>query len=236
MCGGNWQAQQTLSGQCAGAGRFWIRFAWNGSLHGRPIGANEGSQSLDRSRYEVPMKDRITPLIAAYIDLESRVQEQLTARCAAHCRNCRSVCCKIEYCRESLESPFLVQVRKTITSKAIWHPENGWLGDHGCVVPAGRPPVCYAFCCEAIMASHPTPLARYALNVLAHVLTYAGRRARGNRHLVELNDLNALNTQGIIRQVNTAESLLDQLDDYWSTGKVLETTLWRNVCRPVHER
>jgi hypothetical protein len=166
------------------------------------------------------MNDRFIPMIEAYIDLEQRVQTQLSMCCADHCRRCPAVCCKVDYCRESLESPFLRRVLNQGQSKPTWHPERGWLGDRGCVLPAGRPPVCYAFCCNAIMAAQPTPLARHALNMLANVMTYAGRRAYGNRHLVELNDLNVLNIPRITRQMHTAEGILQQLVQYWKTGKV----------------
>ncbi len=180
------------------------------------------------------MDDRLTPLIEIYVNLEIRVQELMRTRCAEHCRKCPTVCCRIDYCQESLESPFLARVRLQAGQNPQWHPERGWLGNRGCTLRAGRPPVCYAFCCNTILAAQPTAFDRYAVDLLAMLMTFAGRRARGDRHLVELGNLSALNIRRITHQLQTADRVLDQLLRYWSAGDA-PSMEWCRKIRPFRQ-
>jgi hypothetical protein len=167
--------------------------------------------------------------LSAYVDLERRVQKRMTALCAERCRRCEKVCCKFDYCRESKESVFLRQVYDHLATPSAWRTDSGWLGPKGCTLPAGRPPVCYAFCCDAIRAAQPNPMARYALDLLSDLITYAGRNARGNRHLVEVTDLAAINMPRLTKQLRLAEKIMEQLADYWDSKIEIDLAM----CRPV---
>ncbi len=175
------------------------------------------------------MPDSLSPLIADYIILESRVQRLMAARCRDHCARCTAVCCRIDFCRESLESPFLQRVRRQAPRRPAWDPRQGWLGANGCRLPAGRPPVCYAYYCKTISAAQATAADRHALDALARLMTFVGRRARGSSHLVELSDLGMLNVRRLAQQMKTAETALGQLQRYWSAGEAPSIEILQQV-------
>jgi hypothetical protein len=104
--------------------------------------------------------------------------------------------------------PFLSEVRRRFAAQARWNPERGWLTPTGCGLAAGRPPVCYEFLCRTILEGQPSPLVQSGLAALAMLLTHAGRKASGRRHLVELTDLGTIHVGRLARQLAQARSLL----------------------------
>jgi hypothetical protein len=132
--------------------------------------------------------EELSKIIREYVAFEKIVRLQITAICAPHCSNCNTLCCGPDYCRENIDSPFL----KTISSKRrppkAFSPDHGWLTPAGCALTAGRPPVCYQFNCDKIMDALPGEFSRYLIRVLSSLVSYIGKRALGNRHLVEIMD------------------------------------------------
>jgi hypothetical protein len=154
--------------------------------------------------------------VAAYGRLEEEIRGRMTALCAPVCARCAMPCCRIHFCRESLESPFLTSVRTRFAPDAQWDSAVGWLTPHGCRLSAGRPPVCYEFLCRSLEAHQPTPLHREALRLLSKLMAHAGASARGRRHLVELNDLSRLNFKRLTVQFDQARAALMQLQNFWA--------------------
>lgn len=159
-------------------------------------------------------KSQLELVVKQYADLERRVQRLMNAACASTCAACAKVCCRPEMCRESLESPFLIMVRTSGSNGTFWNKSRGWLGPKGCRLHAGRPPVCYEFLCQDILANQPDENSRTQLKALAYVLTQMGRRALGSDHLVEImtqERLARLGTQRLAVRLDRAEaSLLEQ--------------------------
>jgi hypothetical protein len=153
--------------------------------------------------------------VATYGRLEGEIRGCMTALCGPVCTRCAMPCCRIDFCRESLESPFLTSVRARFAPDAQWNPAAGWLTPHGCRLSVGRPPVCYEFLCHNLEAHQPTPLHREALQLLSKLMTHAGACARGRRHLVELNDLSRLNFKRLTVQFDRARATLIQLQRFW---------------------
>lgn len=153
--------------------------------------------------------------VAAYGRLEMEIQGCMSALCIRMCARCLLPCCRIDFCRESLESPFLVDVRTRFAPDAHWDAAAGWLTAQGCRLPAGRPPVCYEFLCRDLEENQPTPIHCEALRRLSKLMTQAGACARGRRHLVELNDLSRLNVKRLTVQFERAWTALAQLKRFW---------------------
>jgi len=128
----------------------------------------------------------LAALARRYAALETRVGRLMRRACGPVCAACAKVCCRPEMCRESWESPFLALVRGRSGANAPWCPQRGCLGPQGCLLAAGRPPVCHEFLCQAILAAQPDDASRQRLRDLARLLTQAGQRALGGDHLVEI--------------------------------------------------
>jgi hypothetical protein len=103
-----------------------------------------------------------------------------------NCSSCITTCCKAEICYESIESPFLSRLRKIFPPSVSFSETDGWLTESGCVLKAGRPPVCHEFLCNTIIDEQPTSLHQSVIKVLSQLMTYIGKNALGRRHLVEI--------------------------------------------------
>lgn len=160
------------------------------------------------------MSDLIDELVERYGRLEMAIQKRMNASCAPFCTVCQSPCCRIDFCYESLESPFLEAVRSRFAPGAAWCATSGWLTPSGCMLTAGRPPVCYEFLCGAILTAQDAGEQLAALKQLAMLITIAGRRARGSRHLVALSDLSRTNTPRLLTQVARSQIALQKLFEH----------------------
>lgn len=153
----------------------------------------------------------LSAILTAYGQLEIEVGQCMQHACGPFCGQCEAICCRSVFCRESLESPFLGAVRKRYSPEASWNEAQGWLTPSGCSLSAGRPPVCYEFLCRPLVEARPAGPARTSLVALARVMTDAGKNAAGRRHIVELDNLQKINSGRVIRQLDRAKSVLDGL-------------------------
>lgn len=150
-------------------------------------------------------------LVEQYGRLEMAVQQRMNACCAVFCSACTVPCCRVDFCRESLESPFLAAVRNRFAPAALWDPATGWLTPTGCGLAAGRPPVCYEFLCGPILTARNGDQPLAALKQLSMLITAAGRRARGNHHLVALSELSRINLSRLSAQLTRSHEALTRL-------------------------
>jgi len=130
------------------------------------------------------MKKELKHLIEEYTALEREVQNLVSAQCGPICELCTvACCCRADICEEALGSPFLrlLHGRNELESDAY-----GFLTENGCTLKTGRPPICYEFFCDELMATQPDELHRDLLRILGRLPTYAGENAHGNAHLVEV--------------------------------------------------
>lgn len=125
--------------------------------------------------------------VTRMIKLEKSVQTLMHQATGPLCAGCKKVCCQPEICVESLESPFLSWVRNQ-AEMPDFSPDSGWLCEFGCALEAGRPPVCYEYFCDHITEPLADAQQKWRLTVLGHLVSHAGKRALGDRHLVELNE------------------------------------------------
>jgi len=133
--------------------------------------------------------DELEHILREYAAFESEVRVFSSELWFQWCSNCRDVCCKAEYCRETYESPFLCLLLKKHSRRAYHNAQKAWLGEAGCKLSVGRPPVCYEFLCGNILEAQQPGMHRYAMIVLAKLMSHVGKRALGSRHLIEVMDL-----------------------------------------------
>jgi len=165
-------------------------------------------------------------LARAYGRLEQAVSTRIKALCGAFCAHCASVCCRPVFCAESLNSPFLRLVIRSCGPRVRWDKNTGWMSPDGCRLTVGRPPVCHAFFCRAIAASRTSEAQRTALELISNLMTVIGRHALGSRHLIEVEQLDRIDTQRLSNRFESGHALLAALDPILNdpgTGRCTDT-------------
>ena len=127
-------------------------------------------------------------VVLKYCHLELEINHTMSSICRPFCQSCKSVCCKAEFCIESIHSDWLRLVREVGNHSFDQFDETrGWLTPNGCRLSAGRPPLCYEFLCEKILENiTPGPFSS-SFKELSKLLSMAGKNALGTRHLVTLS-------------------------------------------------
>ena len=163
------------------------------------------------------MKVDINRLVLRYGQFEKRVRQWTENVCRPYCSTCRHVCCRNHFCIEVRQSAFLARVANQFSAQAVFNPTHGWLGQTGCTLVAGRPPVCYEFVCRAIVDGvDGESLRHHALLVVSMVMTFVGQKAIGGRHVVEAtrpDDLNRINPKRFLNRLDQAEAAFDLAAD-----------------------
>jgi len=168
------------------------------------------------------MKTKLKHLIEEYAELEREVQVLVSAQCHTGCELCTACCCRADLCEEALESPFLCAVhgRSELDSDRY-----GFLTERGCALEIGRPPVCYEFFCDELMAAQPDDLHRDVLRILGRLPAYAGKNAHGDAHLVEVmqkEELEHMAFQRLEKQMQNAREALACIQTFYNEGALPE--------------
>lgn len=151
--------------------------------------------------------DPLASIIPDYITVEQKLLARVREVCLPFCSRCAVTCCAEQYCRESLESPFLM--RLVNLQELTYDHVNGWLGDRGCRLEFGRPMVCYEFFCQrfltddVFMSSDIRELIKAFINI--------GGRARGTHHLICVLDPAAVSPSKIIKIRDRIRTLNNRL-------------------------
>lgn len=165
------------------------------------------------------MKTELKHLLEEYSELERGVQELVSAQCGAVCGLCTvACCCRADICEEALDSPFLKLLHKR---NGLESDGYGFLTESGCALPIGRPPVCYEFFCEEVLADQPDNLRCKLLKILGRLPAHAGQNAHGEAHLVEIMDeevLNHLAFQRLEKQMLECFQALEILRTFFNEG------------------
>ena len=170
------------------------------------------------------MKRELKHLIEEYTELEREVQELVSAQCREVCGLCTACCCRADLCEEALESPFLCAVHG---KDELDSDRYGFLTETGCALEIGRPPVCYEFFCDELMAAQPDDLHREVLLILGRLPAYAGRDAHGDAHWVEImqkEELEHLAFQRLEKQMQNAREALDCIHTFYNEGALPENS------------
>ncbi|MBI9019762.1 MAG: hypothetical protein JEZ10_00700 [Verrucomicrobia bacterium] len=155
-------------------------------------------------------------LIEQYTRLELDVQELVNAQCNELCVQCGICCCTAIICEEAIESPFLKLVHQ---QSNLFNDRYGFLTEKGCLLDAGRPPVCYEFFCADQLFHQPDELHGKLLRILGALPNHAGKQALGDIHLVDIrneNDFERLNFQGLEKQLQESFQCLEILRGFFN--------------------
>jgi hypothetical protein len=137
------------------------------------------------------MNDLPEGFISAALDyqfLEQKIRRLISWVCFPFCSECGGFCCKKDICHESLNSFWLKFMWKIYNhNSSRYHDSRGWLSSNGCLLPVGRPLVCYEYICDSILEKISEKSHLKCLKELSRLLTLAGQKALGNSHLVTLS-------------------------------------------------
>jgi hypothetical protein len=162
-------------------------------------------------------------ILKYYAAFESEVRVFSSELWFPWCSNCREVCCKPVYCRETPESPFLFLLLKKYSHRVFNSPQKTWLSETGCKLAIGRPPVCYEFLCATILEAQQPGIHRYAMIVLAKLISHIGKRALGSRHLIEVmdpDDLKKIRYSRFQKRLTEARNAFDVLQLFFKGHKI----------------
>ena len=152
-----------------------------------------------------------------YAAFEAEVNAYAIAIYLNHCATCKGICCKADYCEESITSPFLRRLRQHFVPDAVYDSERGWLTKTGCALPVGRPPVCHQYLCDTILSIRSEPEFRYALTLLSNLVNHIGKKALGRKHIVELqefSELKRINFTRFEKQLDEAQTAFKRVRVY----------------------
>lgn len=158
--------------------------------------------------------------IALYIELERAVQELIAMHCASFCALCTACCCRADICEEAIDSLFLQRLHRR---HQLDSDRYGFLDTTGCTLSAGRPPVCYSFFCDELLAAQEDGLQRDLLRLLGRLVSLVGEQALGPAHLVELMDeecLAKINYDKLARRVERALDALELIRSGLQSGRL----------------
>jgi hypothetical protein len=149
----------------------------------------------------------LTDLLDRYVCLERKIQSLISPLVLRYCAVCAGTCCRREICEESIESEFLALL--VTRQKIRYDDRNGWLGPDGCRLEYGRPPVCYDFFCEDIMANKLFQASQ--IGKMTRDFASIGNKVYGNTHLICLTDLDVLTPKKIDRLCDNITALIQRV-------------------------
>ena len=173
------------------------------------------------------MTAELIHILEEYAAFEAEVRQQLANICAPYCSICVRVCCRPEYCRENIDSPFLTLLSSGNSTNSVYSADRGWLTSSGCALSVGRPPVCYQFICRKIFDSLPDDTHRYLLGVLSELVVHAGKRAFGGNHLVEIMEvgkLERIDAKRLGNRLTEARNALEAIRSFAGYGALPDST------------
>lgn len=164
----------------------------------------------------------IDQILTPYSELETDIQRLMKALFSETCGICTACCCRADICEEAVESAFLNKLlqRQQLTPKDM-DERFGWLDLHGCSLDYGRPPICYAFFCDELLARLPDEETRYAVKILGNLIHHVGHRALGSRHLVEIMeeaDLEEIDRSRLLGRLEEARNAFAVIEQFVESG------------------
>lgn len=157
-----------------------------------------------------------------YAALESRIRAVMLRLFSETCGMCTACCCRVDICEEAHQSAFLsLLLSKQGLSASDMDDRFGWLDLHGCSLKVGRPPICYAFFCDELLARLPDDQSRWVTKILGRLIDYVGEDAANGVHLVEISspsDLERLDITILTDRLTHACTAFDVIEQYVETG------------------
>lgn len=159
----------------------------------------------------------LSKIMEKYAAFEAEVNSYAVTIYLNHCSTCKGICCKPEYCEESITSPFLCRLRQHFVPDAACDSARGWLTQTGCALSVGRPPVCHQYLCDTILSMQPAADFHYALSIFSTLVNHIGKKALGRKHIVELQEasgLKRINFTRFEKHLNEAENAFKRMRSF----------------------
>jgi len=162
--------------------------------------------------------------IDGYIELESQVRRLQTGLFSETCGLCTACCCRVDICEEATQSAFLSMLlkRQQLAEKDL-DERYGWLDQQGCTLEYGRPPVCYAYFCDQLLARLPDDETRDMIRLLGRLMEYIGENAMNGLHLVEImnpEDLLRADFEVLNDRLEEARQVIEVIEQFIETGRL----------------
>lgn len=155
-----------------------------------------------------------------YQSLEQKVNQLVVRVCRPFCSSCSKCCCRTDFCSESFDSYWLKMTWKLSGHNPSYYDDSiGWLLSDGCRLDTGRPPVCYEYLCNRIIAEIPGDRLN-GVKEVSRLLSFAGKNALGNRHLITLSSeqiLTRMNIKKLRKQIARSLHLLNKHESQFPT-------------------
>ena len=163
-------------------------------------------------------------LLPLYAELEILIRRIMTSLCSDTCAMCTVCCCRADICEEAVESAFLSRLltRQGLAANDM-DDRYGWLDLNGCSLEYGRPPICYAYFCDQLLARLPDEETVLAATVLGKLLHHVGEHSLGELHLVDIKAdtvLDKVNTEQLFKQLDEARAAFQVIDEFFKTGRL----------------
>ncbi len=141
---------------------------------------------------EFPFLPRARPVARRYARLEARLRDVIDPWARVACPACGRSCCRVAYCRATLDNPWYAFVRgeaggAPLPADAAERKDPFGLGPRGCAVRAGRYVYCYSYNCPRLLGVVPAGSRRRAFRDASDLLRVVNRLP-GGRLLHELRD------------------------------------------------
>jgi hypothetical protein len=166
----------------------------------------------------------IDDILGPYAELEESIRDLMSRLFSESCGMCTACCCRADICEEALESAFLSKLllQQGLSAKKL-DDRYGWLALHGCSLKYGRPPICYTYFCDELLARLPDDETRYAVRILGKLINHFGKDALGGWHLVEImqpHDLKKVAVEDLFGRLEEALAAFEVVEEYIQTGRL----------------
>jgi hypothetical protein len=166
----------------------------------------------------------IDDILEPYAELEKSVRSLMAELFSESCGMCTACCCRADICEETTQSAFLSKLLvKQDLSADDMDDRIGWLDLHGCSLEYGKPPICYEYFCDQLLARLPDEEARFSARILGKLMDYVGQNALGSWHLVEImnvNDLGKVSIDMLTQRLDEAVLAFEAIEEYMQAGRL----------------
>lgn len=163
-------------------------------------------------------------IIEPYIELESGIRRLMTHLFSETCAICTACCCRVDICEEALQSAFLsMLIDRQELSAGEMDDRFGWLEQYGCMLEYGRPPVCYTYFCDELLARLPDNEIRHIIRVLGRLVEYVGEDALDGLHLADIkkrSDLEKVDFEALSLRLEEALTVFRAIEQFVETGRL----------------
>lgn len=166
--------------------------------------------------------ESLESFLSDYAAFESTIRSVMIQLFSGTCGLCTACCCRVDICEEAHQSAFLsLLLAKQGLSAGEMDDRFGWLDLHGCSLKYGRPPVCYTYFCDELLARIPDEQSRWIVRTLGRLIDYIGENAMKGSHLVEISnpsDLENLDIPALYTRLEEAQGGFEVIEQFLETG------------------